>query len=123
MALVGFLLVHGVIAWYFAVIVVEKAPANIGAFAASIVLGMGLSGAGLALTPTAWTWVGFVATASMGGFILWLLTQRRLPDGELVVDVGDPMPPLTAATDTGTPFDLASLRGKRVMVKFFPGSW
>lgn len=123
MALLGFLTVHVAIVGYFAVIAAEKTPERVWPLALTLLLGAGLSGAGLALAPGIWTGAGFASSAGMAGFVLWLLTLRRLPDGALVVEVGDPMPALRATTDTGAPFDLTSMKRRRVMVKFFRGSW
>jgi hypothetical protein len=122
-ALTGLLLTHAAIIWYFMVINREKVPVDVRPFAAVILTGMALTAVGLALDPGAPAGVMFGITAAMGGFILWLLTQRRLPDGALIASVGQPMPPLSATTDTGVAFDLAALKGRRVMVKFFRGSW
>ena len=122
-ALVGFAVTHGVITWYFVVINKEKVPVNVGPFRAVILAGMALTTLALALQPGAATGALFGINAAMGVFILWLLTQRKLPDGDLIARTGEPMPAFAAPDHTGTPFDLASLKGKRVMVKFFRGSW
>ena len=122
-ALAGMTLTLGAIVWYFLVINREKVPVSVGPFAASLLLGMATSLAGVGLSPGVATAVPAGVALALGGFILWLLTQRRLPDGELIVGVGDPMPALVATDDTGADFDLASLKGRRVMLKFFRGSW
>ncbi len=113
----------GAIVWYFVVINKEKVPVSVGPFAAALLLGMATSLVGVGLSPGLTTALPAGVGVALGGFILWLLTQRRLPDGELVVGVGDPMPALVATDDTGADFDLASLKGRRVMLKFFRGSW
>ncbi len=41
----------------------------------------------------------------------------------LTATVGVPMPPLRALDEQGRDFDLQTLLGRRVMVKFFRGSW
>lgn len=38
----------------------------------------------------------------------------------LTLKAGDPAPPIQLQTDTGEPFDLASLRGKDVVLFFYP---
>ncbi len=116
LAAMGFLLTHGVIIWYFTVINREKVPVSVGPFAGAILAGMALTAAAVALAPGAVTGTLLGLNLVMGGGILWLLTQRRLPDGDLIAAVGQPMPPLAAADDTGAPFDLATLKGRRVMV-------
>ncbi|MFT5679268.1 MAG: hypothetical protein ACI8RZ_000172 [Myxococcota bacterium] len=123
LSLLGFLMTHAVILWYFQVINREKVPVSIGPFSGAILTGMVLSAVGFALDPGGLTGGLMAVTLFMGGFILWLLTQRKVPDGNLIVSTGQPMPLLAATTDTGAAFDLASLKGRRVMVKFFRGSW
>ena len=61
--------------------------------------------------------------AGTAGLMLSLLGLRRLPDGALIARVGAPMPPASALDERGRPFELASLRGQRVLFKFFRGSW
>ena len=122
-ALTGFLLTQGVITWYFAIIHREKVPVSVGPFAGAILAGMSLTAVAVAMEPGILTGILFGVNALMGGGILWLLTQRKLPDGELIAAVGQPMPFLSAPDDTGAAFDLTDLKGKRVMVKFFRGSW
>jgi hypothetical protein len=122
-ALAGFLITQGVISWYFTVINREKVPVSVGPFAGAILAGMALTAVAVALEPGVLTGTLLGLNGVMGGGILWLLTQRKLPDGELIAAVGQPMPPLSAPDNTGAPFVLASLKGRRVMLKFFRGSW
>ena len=96
---------------------------SVGPFAVTILAGMSLTAVALALEPGALTGSLSGLNLVMGGGVLWLLTQRKLPDGKLIAVVGHPMPQLSALDDGGTPFDLAGLKGGRVMVKFFRGSW
>lgn len=123
LALLGATLTVGAIGWYFAIIHRETVPESVSAFAGTIMAGIALGGIALDLDPGLPTGVLFGLSAALGGFILFLLTQRHVPDGELVVDVGDPLPALVATDHTGAPFDLASLKQRRVMLKFFRGSW
>jgi thioredoxin-dependent peroxiredoxin len=37
-----------------------------------------------------------------------------------MLNTGDPAPPIRLHTDTGEEFDLASLRGKNVVLFFYP---
>jgi len=123
LAIAGFLITQGVITWYFVVINKEKVPVEVGPFRAVMALGMLLSSVGLWLAPGALIGALFGINVGMGVGIFWLLTQRKLPDGHLIASLGQPMPALSAPDDTGAPFDLSDLKGKRVMVKFFRGSW
>lgn len=76
--------------------------------------GQGVSWIALGLTPL---------SVGMGGFFLWLLPQAALPEGELVVSVGDALPAFSAWDHRGERFDSASLAGDRVLLKFVRGHW
>ncbi len=123
LAVAGLSIVLVAITWYFAIIHTERVPVSVLPFAGVILTGMGLSATAAALDPGLLTVTLGVLSVFMGGFILYLLSLRRMPDGALIAAVGQPMPALAATDDTGQPFDLAALRGRRVMVKFFRGSW
>lgn len=60
---------------------------------------------------------------TVSGLFAYLYSQRATPVGNLRVKVGDPLRPFTALTPEGTTFDTASLRGRRVLLKFFRGHW
>ena len=59
----------------------------------------------------------------LAGFFAYLIANAALPDGELIVRVGDPLPAFASWTHTGEPFASASLAGDRVLLKFFRGHW
>ena len=59
----------------------------------------------------------------MGPLFFFLLSQRKTPLGKLAVKVGDPLPAFAAVDSTGAPFHSDSLRGQRVLLKFFRGHW
>jgi peroxiredoxin len=59
----------------------------------------------------------------MGSFILWILTQRKTPIGDIKVKVGDTLLPFTATTSDGAVFNSEELRGKRTLLKFYRGGW
>lgn len=40
-----------------------------------------------------------------------------------MIEVGDAIPEFRAIDDSGSPFDSASLKGSRVLLKFFRGHW
>jgi peroxiredoxin len=84
------------------------AALGLGAF----VLGTGVLG-GVAAVASMLGGLAFVALFSASG-------QRRLPPA---VAVGDPIIDFTARDDDDRPFDLASLRGRPFLLKFFRGHW
>ncbi len=112
---------------YMATVPSGKVPLRpYGHFAAQA-LGAGLAGTGMA---TAMTTGGVLLPALVGapavtlaGLFGYLYTQRATPVGRLRVAVGDPLRPFTALTPEGDTFDAASLRGRRVLLKFFRGHW
>ena len=60
---------------------------------------------------------------TVSGLFAYLYSQRATPLGNLLVKVGDALRPFTALTPEGTTFDAASLRGRRILLKFFRGQW
>ena len=58
-----------------------------------------------------------------GVAFLALLAASRQPALTPAVAVGGPVVDFAAADDEGRPFDLASLRGTPVLLKFFRGHW
>lgn len=83
-------------------------------------------GVGLAATEGAWS-AATLAPAGvavlMAAFFAWLFSQRRVPAGDLQVEVGEPLLPFEAKRADGSAFSTAELKGKRVLLKFFRGSW
>ncbi len=122
-AAVGFVAVLAAITWYFSIISAETVPKSVGPFAGVLIGGIVVADLGVALAPSVATALLAGLTLLLGGSVLYLLPLRKLPDGELVARIGEPMPPLVALDQDGERFDLTSLRGQRVMVKFFRGSW
>ncbi|MCA9617961.1 MAG: hypothetical protein KC731_03005 [Myxococcales bacterium] len=77
-------------------------------------------------SPTTLGWLLWIAAPTVAltglGFAL-LYSQRKVPAGELQVRVGAPMIDFETVDHTGQPFATSSLRGQRVLLKFFRGSW
>ncbi|HHH31330.1 MAG TPA: hypothetical protein ENK57_23695 [Polyangiaceae bacterium] len=59
----------------------------------------------------------------MAGFFAFLFSIRRVPEGNLQVEVGEPLLPFEAKRADGSAFSTDDLKGKRVLLKFFRGSW
>lgn len=59
----------------------------------------------------------------MGCFFLWILTQKKTPVGNIKVSVGDTLIPFSVKTANGHDFSTDELIGKRVLLKFYRGSW
>jgi len=93
---------------------------TLGGAAASVV------GVGLALregVATAGVVVPAGIAVAMAAFFAWLFAQRRVPAGDIQVAVGEPMIRFSCKRADGSAFDSEQLRGRRVLLKFFRGSW
>ena len=123
LALIGFAIVNVAMVHYMLTIAKETVPEDVRPLAAAETIGMTLAMAGAIMNPSVGTIIIGLMSLMLGGLILFLLRIRRLPDGELVVSVGDAMAPLAAPDQDGNLVDLSTLQGKRLLVKFFRGSW
>ncbi len=123
LALSGFLIVNAATLQYLTLIGKEKVPDSWAAHAGVMVLGavVAVVGAGLGATPLTVGLAALTVVTTIG--MIYLFSLAPLPDGALVARVGEPVPELVAPDQDGGSFDLASLQGRRVMVKFFRGSW
>jgi FtsH-binding integral membrane protein len=70
---------------------------------------------------------GLIAVAGfaifMGSFFFILYTQRKTPLGELRVEVGGPMLAFAGVDSEGNTVNSDDWRGRRILLKFFRGSW
>ncbi len=123
LALLGFGLVMGVTFQYFTTIAKETVPEDVRVYEVLFAVSGALAVAAVVVEPAAGPIILGALTVPLAGFLVWLLAQRRTPDGALIARVGEPMPPLRALDHEGRPVDLADLRGRRVLFKFFRGSW
>jgi hypothetical protein len=126
---VGFVLAVGGMVHYMAQIPPGRVPA--------VPTGHMVAEAGGAAVAVAAVWLGWGASTGvfaaiagmsglsllMAGFFFFLMSQRKTPVGEIRVAVGDPLPVFAAQDWKGHAFDSASLRGQRVLLKFFRGHW
>jgi hypothetical protein len=123
LAALGLLAVLGSTTAYFLTIDRERVPEGVRSFQAVLVMGILVGLGGIAAQPGPLPGALFAVTGGLGAFLLYLLGIRKLPDGALTATVGAPLPPLRALDEQGRDFDLQTLLGRRVMVKFFRGSW
>ena len=128
MAASGLVIVTVTIVEYFRSIADAKVTAEVGGLVRKMLIGIGLAAAAVvwayqtqSLGPAV---IGPAALATMlASGILWLLTQRKTPVGELKVAVGDTLLPFEAVNADGTRFHSGTLAGKRTLFKFFRGGW
>jgi hypothetical protein len=59
----------------------------------------------------------------MGSFFFILYSQRKTPLGNLRVEVGAPMLAFESVDSAGNIVDSGDWRGRRILLKFFRGSW
>ena len=59
----------------------------------------------------------------MGMFFFVLYSQRKTPLGKLQVEVGAPMLAFESVDSGGNAVDSDDWRGRRILLKFFRGSW
>ncbi len=123
LALAGFLIVHVPMFYYFTLIGREKVPVSVLPYNVAMVLGVALGLGGIIAAPALATGVLGGFAVAMGAFFLWLMSMRKLPDGTLIAKLGEPLPELSAPDQDGQLVRLADLRGQRVMLNFFRGSW
>ncbi len=128
-SLAGFVIVIVSLVAYFATIPRGTVPKKIGKFATRLGIGvaaaliglyLGISGQGNA---GILVYVPAVLAIFFGGFILWVLTQRKTPIGDIKVSVGDHVLPFSAKTSEGQLFESDELKGQRLLFKFFRGGW
>ena len=129
MATGGFAMVAGTVLAYFRTITRNTVPVRVTAVVVQLCSGMAL-----AVAAIVWSYVcdgslgllvaAFaVSTVMFGAMLLWLLTQRKIPAGDLQVEVGDRWLSFAAVTSTGAAFHSDALAGKRTLLKFFRGGW
>lgn len=123
LALAGFVIVNIAMGHYFTTIAKEKVPESVVPHSVALVLGGLLGIAGIILAPSAATSGLGGGAAFFAGFLLWLLGQRRTPDGELIAKIGDVLPEFSAPNHNGQMIRIADLRGRRALLKFYRGHW
>ncbi len=123
MAVVGVTIVN-----YFRSIADAQVTVEIAGLVGKLLLGSGLAIAGVVWGVKAGELGAAVLTPAvlavlMASLILWLLTQRRTPVGELEIEVGDKLLAFEAMGTDGSRFSSDELAGKRTLLKFFRGGW
>lgn len=128
LSVVSFVWVMVMVVAYFRTIPQGKVPVSVTGLAIKMLLGIGG-----ALAAVGWAYargslgalviVPAVLAIIVATMILWLLSLRKTPIGEIKVEVGDELLAFEAMTSEGVSFHSDELAGKRVMLKFFRGGW
>lgn len=125
----GFVVVMGTLVPYLRTIPRNKVPEKVTGLVTGLWLGVGLAVAAIAWSvySTGTVGVAVIAPAAfalmMGGFFLWVVSQRKVPAGDLQVKLDGQLLPFKTTTSEGLPFDTGDLAGKRTLLKFFRGGW
>lgn len=124
----SFVVVMVTLVTYFRTIPGGKVPASIVGVQLKLWLGLGLAAAAVAWDvrsglPGAAVIAPAAFATMMGAFVLWLLSNRATPVGDLKVKVSDKLLPFEATISDGSVFRSGSLAGKRTLLKFFRGGW
>ena len=124
----SFVVVMTTLVIYFRSIPRGKVPVSVLGLQLKLWFGLGLAAAAIAwaarsgslgaavIAPTAFA-------TMMGAFVLWLLSNRATPVGDLEVEVGNKLLAFEATTSDGAAFRSDDLAGKRTLLKFFRGGW
>jgi hypothetical protein len=88
-----------------------------------IVSGLVLACVSIALGPGTAGMVLAVLTAVVGAVAVLLRTMMPQSTQPAAVAVGGPLLDFTALDDAGNPFEIASLKGRPILMKFFRGHW
>ena len=67
--------------------------------------------------------IPFIFTLLLGSVFTFLLLQKKPPLNEIKVDLGDSFLPFSSTDTGGQPFSTNDLKGQRVLLKFYRGSW
>jgi peroxiredoxin len=129
LAILGFIISFGGIVLYFRTIPRNKVPENPIVLQLPVIIGMvlvisalitGIPGSLLSVTGII---ILSIIPILLGSFILWVLTQRKTPLGNIKVNVGDNILPFELKTSDEKSFNTRQLAGKRTLLKFFRWAW
>ena len=78
---------------------------------------------GAALSPSVASVAFALIAVGCGATFEWLLTEAPVPDGDIQVHVGGPLLPFEVLDARGHPVRSEDLENRRLLIKFFRGSW
>lgn len=113
---------------YFSKIAQAKIGHEIGTLVSQLLLGIALAGAAIVLAvQNGALGAAVIAPAAfatmLSTMLLYFLTQRKTPVGDLKVKVGDKLLAFEAKTSEGMGFHTEELADRRILLKFFRGGW
>jgi len=119
----GFVIAAGTWALWFRRVSAVNIPENRTGFVLTMALAALLGIASFARGPG---WVGAVAAGLailLGGFFLFTVAIGAQKGGTGRFRIGEKMPEIRAPADDGQIFEVASLTGNPLLLKFFRGHW
>ena len=119
--MLGLLIAVGTWLWYLSLIPRERGPERPVVHQALMGVALHFGAVGVVSGPRS-AIAGGIALV-LAGYFFFLIVNASLPSGELSVRVGEPLPEFDASDDAGTTVRSQSWRGRRVLLKFFRGSW
>jgi hypothetical protein len=123
LGIVGGLLEIGLSGVWFRLLTQVRIPADrrpvLVAHAAALGLGVAALALGADLTGSVFAGIAILGSATFLGLAAQSAQARVTP----AAAVGDPIIEFTLPDHEGRPFDLATLRGKPFLLKFFRGHW
>ncbi len=117
-----------VVVVYFAKVAAAKIAKSVGLLVFEFVLGLAMAAASIAWAHQHGALgAAVIAPASvaitLSTLMLFLISQRMTPVGDLKVKVGDRLLPFAATTSEGAAFQSEELADRRILLKFFRGGW
>jgi hypothetical protein len=98
-------------------------PANRAAFATAMLAGLALGVAALSQSPGYVGGTAAVIAIALGSLFTLTVLIGGQKGGAGVLEVGKLLPQFTAPDENDQPFEIASLAGKPLLLKFFRGHW
>lgn len=113
---------------YFSRIAKAKIGNEIGGLVLQLVLGIALAAIAIVFALQKGTLgAAVIAPAAfatmLSSMLLYFLSQRKTPVGDLKVKVGDQFLAFEAKTSDGSRFDTSEFADRRILLKFFRGGW
>jgi len=123
LALLGFALVLALGGLWFRRAMAVRVPVNRLPYVVGMIGGVALGALAFAAGPG---WLGgalAALTVAGGSVFLATLAISRQVGGSGAFRVGERVPDFTAPDESGAPFNLSSLAGRPLLLKFFRGHW
>ena len=124
LAIIGFGIATATAIRWALLLVSVSIPRNRSGFIALMLLGAGLGMTALAIgTQSLVADIAAGLAISAGAFFLFSVAIGKQTGGSGQLQVGSPLADFSAPDENNEPFNISSLRGKPILLKFFRGHW